>query len=94
MAIGRVHLNGATEAQVRYMAVEPAFACRGLGSRVLRALESAAIDLGAQTVILNSRRGAQGFYERHGYAVEGPAETMFGRIEHVRMQKNLRRKAV
>lgn len=90
VAGGRLHFNSTTEAQIRYMAVEPAVAGRGLGARVLEVLEAEARLHETQTIVLNSRKAAQGFYERHGYEVVGPAETMFGVIEHVRMEKRLR----
>lgn len=89
VAAGRLHFNSATEAQVRYMAVDPALAGRGLGARILECLEAEARLHGAQTIVLNSRKSAEGFYERHGYTSAGPAETMFGAVEHVRMTKRL-----
>ena len=90
IAVGRLHLNSATEAQVRYMAVEPTFAGSGLGSRILLGLEARARELGASHLVLNSRELARRFYERHGYAVIGPAATMFNEVAHVRMAKDLR----
>ena len=89
VAVGRVHLATPMEAQVRYMAVEPDFGGRGCGGRILAGLENAARDLGATAVVLNAREGARRFYERHGYAVVGPAATMFGEIAHVRMRKRI-----
>lgn len=91
VAVGRIHLNSATEAQVRYMAVEPSFARSGFGSRILNGLEARARELGAARVVLSSREVARCFYERHGYAVVGPAATMFGVVAHVRMEKSLQR---
>ena len=89
VAVGRIHLNSPAEAQVRYMAVEPGTEGSGLGSRILLALEARARELGARTVVLNSRDRATRFYERHGYAAIGPSETMFGEVKHVRMRKEL-----
>lgn len=89
VAVGRIHLNSSAEAQVRYMAVEPTFAGSGLGGRILIGLEARARELGATRVVLNSRELARRFYERHGYAVIGPAATMFGEVEHSRMEKAL-----
>ena len=89
VAVGRVHLNSPSEAQVRYMAVEPTATGSGFGSRILARLEAQACGLGATHVILNSRELARRFYERHGYAVTGPAATMFGEVVHVRMAKAL-----
>src|SRR5712691_13327512 len=39
LAVGRLHLNSPVEAQVRFMAVDPRWQGRGLGSTVLRELE-------------------------------------------------------
>jgi len=89
VAVGRVQLNSRTEAQIRYMAVAPGFSGKGLGSRILAQLEAEARNAGAATVILNSRAEARGFYECRGYVVCGEAETLFGQIRHVRMQKSL-----
>ena len=89
VAVGRIHLVTSAEAQVRYMAVEPNCSGRGFGGQILAGLESAARELGATEVVLNSREAAQRFYQRHGYSVVGPADTMFGEIPHVRMQKRL-----
>ena len=89
LAVGRVHLNSATEAQVRFMAVEPPFSGRGLGGRILGALENRARELGAVIVVLNARAEAEPFYVRHGYARSGAADTLFGEILHFRMRKAL-----
>ena len=89
VAVGRVHLKSSVEAQVRYMAVEPGAEGSGLGGRILAGLEDAARKLGAARVVLNARERALPFYERHGYATTGPAETMFGEIRHICMSKAL-----
>ncbi len=94
VAVGRMHLNTPAEAQVRYMAVRPGSEGSGSGSRVLAGLEAAARDRGVRRIVLNARQGAQRFYERRGYTVAGPAETMFGQIEHVAMFKDLQRTQV
>jgi len=39
--------------------------------------------------VLNARDSATEFYAKHGYAVVGEAETVFGTIRHVRMAKSL-----
>lgn len=87
LAIGRAHFNSETEAQVRYMAVDPAFTGRGLGGRVLAELEQRTRDRGATRVVLNARRPAVEFYRKHGYVILGPGETLFGSVEHSRMEK-------
>lgn len=88
LAVGRLHLNSPTEAQVRFMAVDPRAQGRGLGSMVLRALEERAQSAGAKTIVLNARESAQRFYDQHGYRVEGPAPRLFGGVDHLRMRKD------
>jgi ribosomal protein S18 acetylase RimI-like enzyme len=88
-ACGRLHLNNPNEAQVKYMAVDEDFRGRGYGGRILQALESEAGRRGARKIVLNSRENALEFYIRHGYRVIGEAETLFGVIRHVRMEKVL-----
>ena len=90
VAIGRLHFLSATEAQVRFMAVEPESVGRGLGSRILLELERRAATSGAQRIVLNARKKAVPFYLKHGYSVIGPAETLFGAIEHSKMEKRSR----
>lgn len=89
LAVGRLHLNTPTEAQVRFMAVAPEAQKRGLGSILLRELENRARTAGAKQVVLNARATAQHFYERHGYHVEAPADRLFAAVEHWRMRKDL-----
>ena len=89
LAVGRLHLNSPVEAQVRFMAVDPQWQGRGLGSTVLQELERRARVAGATSVVLNARDSAQRFYEQHGYRLVGPAETLFSGVAHVRMRKHL-----
>ena len=89
VAIGRLHLNSPAEAQVRFMAVDPLWRNRGLGGRILRGLEDEARARRVERVVLNAREDASGFYLAHGYQVEGPGETLFDKVRHVRMRKDL-----
>jgi N-acetylglutamate synthase-like GNAT family acetyltransferase len=90
VAVGRLHFNSPEEAQVRFMAVDSEWNRSGLGSRILQGLEAEARKRGAQTIILNSRDSAIGFYEKHGYASSGQAGALFGgKVQHVRMSKSL-----
>jgi predicted GNAT family N-acyltransferase len=88
-AVGRIHLNSAEEAQVRYMAVADLRRGKGLGGRILSGLEDFARSKGAKEIVLNAREDAVAFYIRYWYRVEGPAETLFGVVRHVRMRKRL-----
>jgi predicted GNAT family N-acyltransferase len=86
IAAGRLHFNTATEAQIRYMAVSPSAQGRGLGRLIVEHLESIARHGRAETIVLNSRASAVGFYERLGFHSTGAAAPVFG-IPHVRMTK-------
>ena len=44
---------------------------------------------GAQKVVLNARDNVTEFYAKHDYALVGEAETLFGVIRHVLMEKSL-----
>jgi predicted GNAT family N-acyltransferase len=88
LAVGRLHFNSPTEAQVRFMAVDPEARHSGLGSLILRECERQARVAGATSIVLNARHDVQEFYARHGFVVVGPAETMFSVVKHVRMRKD------
>lgn len=87
VAVGRLHFNAKDQAQVRFMAVAPGFRGKGLGGRVLSALEAHAWVKGASEIVLNAREAAIPFYIRYGYEVIGPSDTLFGSVNHVRMRK-------
>src|SRR5216684_1883028 len=89
VAVGRLHLNSPSEAQVRYMAVDESHRDRGLGSRILSGLEDRARSDRVTGVVLNARDNTINFYRRHGYRVEGPADILFGEVRHFRMRKDL-----
>src|SRR5262249_27712984 len=82
VGVGRLHFNSPQEGQVRFMAVENGWTKLRVGTAILNALESRAIDAGASRIVLNARESAVGFYERHGYAVTGKAGTLFESIVH------------
>ena len=71
------------------MAVAENVRGRGYGCRILKGLQAEAARRGAKKVVLNARDSATEFYAKHGYAVVGEAETVFGTIRHVRMAKSL-----
>ena len=89
VAVGRVHLNMPSQAQIRYMGVADEWQGQGLGRLLLQGLEAVARERGATEVVLNARENAVGFYERCGYRVIAPAHLLFGCIPHFRMHKVL-----
>jgi ribosomal protein S18 acetylase RimI-like enzyme len=84
---GRLHFNSLCEAQVRFMAVNEEQRGQGIGSAILRELERRAWARGANTIVLDARESAVGFYTRHGYEVVGAGRTLFGSVNHQRMRK-------
>ena len=89
LGAGRVHFNSADEAQIRYMAVEPEWAGKGVGSAILRGLEDCARTRGASRIVLNARDTALGFYRKHGYRLVDRSATLFDSVEHWWMEKTL-----
>ena len=90
VACGRLHLNNPDEAQVRYSwplmrmsAVVPTAA------GFLRPWKPRRVDERPGKIVLNAREKVVQFYARHGYAMTGQAETLFGVIRHWRMEKVL-----
>ena len=57
--------------------------------RILEGLEAEATRSGAQKLVLNARDNATDFYAELGDVVVGEAETLFGAIRPVRMEKAL-----
>ena len=88
--VGTVILTpyGPTTCKLRQMAVADSYRGQGLGARLLAAAEAAAREAGALRIILAARVTAEGFYSRHGYAVEG-SPFIEVTLPHVTMWKDL-----
>jgi ribosomal protein S18 acetylase RimI-like enzyme len=89
VGVGRLHFNTTREAQIRYMAIDTPQQRKGLGSLLLRELESRARTLGAATIVLDARESALGFYRKQGYHAVGTGHVLFQQIAHLRMSKHL-----
>jgi len=89
LAVGRLHRLDEHSGQIRYMAVESGCERRGYGTRVLTALEQAAIEIGIEEIILHARERAVPFYQHHGYRTIAPSFLLFDEIQHYLMTKNL-----
>ncbi|MFC6221764.1 GNAT family N-acetyltransferase [Hymenobacter artigasi] len=89
LAVGMLQPTGAGQGQIRFMAVAPEAAGRGLGQRVVAYLEEQARAAGLGEIVLHSRQAAVGFYEKLGYAVIEPSHLLFGEIQHFLMRKDL-----
>ena len=86
---GRGHFNSPIEAQIRYMAVEENFQGKGVGTKILKALEQRLIKKGAKIIILNSRENAVKFYQKHNYKIIEKGSILFDVIEHFKMGKEI-----
>ncbi len=72
------------------LAVLPGWRGHGIGSRLLRLLEEAALARGARELILHAQTTVEPFYTRHGYhAIQPRHEFMEDGIRHVKMAKPL-----
>ena len=86
---GRGHFNSLIEAQIRYMAVDKSYQGKGIGTKILRALENKLTKKGAKTIILNARENAVKFYKKHDYKIIGKGNTLFSVIKHFKMRKEI-----
>jgi ribosomal protein S18 acetylase RimI-like enzyme len=82
------HPEGRGTGRLFQMAVEPGRQGRGLGARLVRALEAEVARRGMHEVSLHARDTAIGFYARLGYAVEGEPYEENG-IPHQTMRRQL-----
>ena len=89
LAVGRLQLNSAHEAQIRYMAVADEFQGKGLGSQIISALEDVARGKCVQRIILSARENALQFYKNNGYNIMKKTHLLFGEIQHWLMGKEL-----
>ena len=89
IGVGRLHFNSIREAQIRFMAIDVTEQRKGIGTHLLRALETRAIELGASNITLDARETALGFYRKQGYSTQGSGHTLFNSIAHVKMTKTL-----
>jgi len=85
--IGRLQFNSKNESQIRYMAVDKKFEGQGIGRLIIQALENHAYEKASQTIVLDARESAIGFYEKMGYCVQKKSYLLFDEIQHFRMFK-------
>ncbi len=89
VGVGRLQYNSPTQAQIRYLAVAPEYEGRGIGRRIVEALEHQARLVASTEIVLDAREPAVGFYRRLGYTVTEKSYLLFGSIQHWRMRKAL-----
>ena len=89
VGVGRLQYNTHDEAQIRHMAVDEACERNGIGRMIVDALEQEAANNAVQTIVLDAREPAVGFYEKLGYRVKTKSYVLFDQIQHYRMVKQL-----
>lgn len=89
IGVGRLQFNSQTEAQIRYMAVATPHENKGVGTRIIKALEHEAREKNIQTIVLDAREPAIGFYLKLGYTQKQKTYLLFNSIQHYRMEKLL-----
>ena len=89
IGVGRLDLIENQGAQVRYMAIQPAHQGRGVGKKIMLALEQVAHDKGCKKMILHARENALPFYYAVGYEKIEKSYVLFSEIQHYLMFKNL-----
>ncbi|WP_133470687.1 bifunctional GNAT family N-acetyltransferase/hotdog fold thioesterase [Paraglaciecola marina] len=89
IAIGRVHMNTAEEAQVRHVAVEKDYQGKGLASMLVSSLESVARAEGAVRIVTNSTQVSIPFFQSVGFEIESETPKELGEQQRQQMVKRL-----
>ena len=89
IGIARLQFNSDNEAQIRYMAVEPQYEQKGIGKQIVAALEQQATLNHRNSIMLDAREPAVGFYKKLGYTVSEKSYLLFDCIQHYTMTKKL-----
>jgi len=90
VGVARLQFNSNTEAQIRYMAVAKKQERKGIGHKLVNAIEHHANKSGSETIILDAREPAVIFYKKLGYKVTRKSYLLFDEIQHFRMKKALK----
>ena len=89
IGVGRLQFNTETEAQIRYMAVAREQESKGIGRKLVNALEERAHSSSCTTIVLDAREPAVAFYQKLGYKLVEKSYLLFAEIQHFRMVKQL-----
>lgn len=89
VGVARIHQLDHMTAQIRYMAVLDSLQGTGIGSLMLARLEKQAQDWKTKTIMLNARDTALEFYLKKGYIKLEATQTLYNRIPHTKMEKQL-----
>lgn len=88
LACGRLQIEN-NIAQIRFMAVDQKLQGKGLGQKIIKALEDKAQELKAQKIVLQARENALGFYDNLNYRLVKPSHKLWNIIQHYEMEKTL-----
>lgn len=89
VGVARLQLNSAEQAQIRYMGVDAEVRGRGIGRKLVEALEFEAREKGVNCIRLHARENAMAFYVILGYRVIEESYLLFDEIQHFLMHKDL-----
>lgn len=93
LACARLDLQEGSLAQVRFVATDPSVQGKGLGKKIMQAVEQEAIQQKISLIQLQARENAVLFYQHLGYELIEKTYLLFGEIQHYMMQKKLETKA-
>lgn len=87
IAIARLDLLSDKEAQVRFVAVETNLQGKGLGKKIMQAVEQACQEQQIERLVLHARDYAVLFYQQLGYTLLGTSYKLFDVLQHFEMEK-------
>lgn len=88
-AVGRLHIDHLWQGHIRYVATSKHQQGKGLGKKIMLALEQLAKMHGVNMVFLNARENALPFYQNLGYTTKAVAHKLYDVIQHFSMEKTL-----
>ena len=88
LAIARLDYSNTKVAQVRFVAVEENQQGRGIGRKIMEAVENRCISDGKEKLILHARDYALDFYLKLGYVNIEKSYKLFGVLQHFLMEKH------
>jgi predicted GNAT family N-acyltransferase len=89
LAVARLDSLTSECCQVRFVAVETEQQGKGLGYRIMQAVEEKASSKGFEKIILHARDYAVEFYKKQDYNLIGPSYKLFDILQHYEMYKAL-----
>lgn len=89
LAIARLDLQENKIAQVRFVAVEENLQGKGIGKKLMFAIELHCKEIGFHKIILHARDYAVDFYLRLDYKLIEPSYKLFDVLQHFLMEKEI-----